>query len=203
MLCYLWFDSFSHLLPARVLARRGHVAWLARASTYAFAPRVPQNHDGITIESIETHLQDDRDRSPSYSTSAISVLDGHGVFRAPSLSPWGSEKWGAMFGSVGSRIRSGCITSITGSLRTAAVRTASTNASSLLPSSPDYFLRKPRSAKSPRCYGVAAAACWALGSVPSMSAPWAMDAKQPTSCRRSPLAQPSHFCTNKSFLLGA
>jgi len=111
------------------------------------------------------------DRCRTYSSSEIRVLDGRSALRAPRLSPWGSERWDAMFVSVGSRILCVCAKSTTGSSPTAAARTASTSASCRSRCSSDYSLQTRYSARSPPYFAAADAECEALGFGPNMWVP--------------------------------
>ena len=109
------------------------------------------------------------DRYRAYSSSGIGALDGRSALRAPRLSAWGSEGWGAMFVSDGSRIPCVCMKNITGSSLTAAAPTASTSASCLSRCSSNSSLQTRYWARSPPYFVVADVECGAPGFAPSMS----------------------------------
>jgi len=81
------------------------------------------------IEPVGAKIADDQGSSNPYSSVSVSDLVGRRLFRIPTLPSWGSERWAAMFGSVGFRTHSGSMKSTTGWLLIAGVRTASTGAS--------------------------------------------------------------------------
>jgi hypothetical protein len=117
--------------------------------------------------------------------------------QAARLSPWGGERWDAMFVSVGSTIPCAPMKSITDSSRIAAAPTASINASCRSRCSSDSSLRIQCWAKSPPYFAVADVECGEHVFAQNMSGPLEGDAKTAQDktgvSRFSPALR---FCTN-------
>lgn len=118
-----------------------------------------RNNDASLIELVGNQIPDDRGQIPPYSSSGIRALDGRAALRAPRLSLWGSERWDAMFGSVGWRIHCAFTKSTTGLSRAAVAHTVSTNASCRSRCSSDSSLKIRGWGRSPPSYVVANAGC--------------------------------------------
>ena len=90
--------------PAANLPQHSHLVAVWSRTRSAGRPIVYRNNHASLIELVRNQIPDDHEQIPTHSSSGIHALDGRTTLRSPSLLLWGSERWGAMFGSVGWRI---------------------------------------------------------------------------------------------------